>query len=95
MSRVYVDTNVFVYAVGGKSRFREPCRAFLSVVAAGRVDGETSAYSLQEVAHQRRRRGDADPASRAREVAAMCAAVHATDREVVFGALESSSDGRP
>jgi predicted nucleic acid-binding protein len=88
LSRVYVDTNVFVYAVGGESRFRAPCRTFLRAVASRRIVGETSAYAMQEVAHQRRRRGDASSASRAREVAAMCAAVHATDRDVVFGALE-------
>lgn len=88
MSRVYVDTNVFVYAVGGGSRFREPCRAFLRAVATGQLDGETSAYALQEVAHQRRRRGDASPTARAREVATMCAAIHPTDSEVVFDALE-------
>lgn len=88
MSRVYIDTNVFVYAVGGESRFRDPCRTFLRAVATRRVEGETSAYAVQEVAHQRRRRGDASPGSRAREVAAMCAVVHATDRDVVFGALD-------
>jgi predicted nucleic acid-binding protein len=87
LNRVYIDTNVFVYAVGGKSRFRDPCREFLHAVVGRRVNGETSAYAVQEVAHQRRRRGDSNAAARARDVAAMCTVVHPTDREVVLGAL--------
>jgi uncharacterized protein len=88
LNRVYIDTNVFVYAVGGESPFRDPCRRLLRAVANQRVNGETSAYAVQEVAHQRRRRGDEDAARRARDVAAMCAAVHATDHKVVLGALD-------
>jgi uncharacterized protein len=87
LNRVYIDTNVFVYAVGEKSRFRNPCREFLHAVVGRRVNGETSAYAVQEVAHQRRRRGDSDASARARDVAAMCTLVHPTDRGVVLGAL--------
>jgi uncharacterized protein len=92
MNRVYIDTNVFVYAVGEKSRYRDPCRELLHAVVGRRVNGETSAYAIQEVAHQRRRRGDGNASARARDVAAMCAVVHPTDREVVVGALDLIDD---
>lgn len=94
MNRIYIDTNVFVYAIGEKSRFRDPCREFLHAVVGGRVTGETSAYAVQEVAHQRRRRGDGNASARARDVAAMCTVVHPTDREVVLRALGLIDDLR-
>jgi predicted nucleic acid-binding protein len=94
VNRVYIDTNVFVYAIGGESRFRDPCREFLRAVVGGRVAGETSAYAVQEVAHQRRRRGDIDASARARDVAAICTVVHPADRDVVLGALGLIDDLR-
>jgi len=89
LSRVYLDANVFIYAVGKASRYREPCREILRAVVARRLSGETSVYTIQEVARQRQRRGDDDPTARAREAASMCEVLHAVDRRIVVGALDT------
>ena len=89
MKRVYLDTNVFIYAVGSASRYRDPCRQILSSVVEGQLNGETSVYTIQEVARQRHRRGDENPTKRAREVAAMCTAVHHLDAGIVVRALDA------
>lgn len=88
MRRVYLDTNVFVYAIGGESPRREPSRAVLRAVAERRLAGETSAYTLQEIVRQRRRRGDTKATARAREAAALCAVLHPVDRDVASTALD-------
>jgi predicted nucleic acid-binding protein len=85
--RVYLDANVFVYAVGGTSPHREPCRELLRATVAGRLSGETSVYTLQEVARQRQRRGDGEATARAREVAMFCETLHPVDERVVLDAL--------
>lgn len=87
MIRVYLDTNVFVYAVGGESPQREPCRAILRAVARRRLAGETSAYALQELVRQRQRRGDGNATERAREAAAVCSDVHPLDWEIASSAM--------
>lgn len=88
MSRVYLDTNVFIYAVGEDSPRREPSRAILRQVAQRRLAGETSAYALQEMARQRRRRGDSAMTQRIRETAALCTAIHPLDWDVLATAME-------
>lgn len=86
--RVYLDANVFVYAVGKESPHREPCRELLRATATGRLGGETSVYTLQEVERQRRRRGDDEATTRAREVATLCEALHPLDERVGLSALD-------
>ena len=88
LTRVYIDTNVFIYAVGGDSPYREPSRAILRRMAERRLAGETSAYALQEMARQRRRRGDAEMTRRIREAAALCSTIHPLDWDVVATAME-------
>ena len=88
MSRVYLDANVFIYAVGQDSRYRHACREILRLVVHRRLAGETSAYTIQEVARQRQRRGDDHPTARAREAASLCSVLHAVDRQVIVGALD-------
>ncbi len=88
MSRVYLDTNVFVYAVGGESPHREPCREVLRAVAQRRLAGETSAYALQELVRQRQRRGDGEATKRAREAAAVCSVLHPLDWEITSSAMD-------
>ncbi|HEX2161563.1 MAG TPA: type II toxin-antitoxin system VapC family toxin, partial [Thermoleophilaceae bacterium] len=87
MSRVYLDTNVFIYAIGGDSPHREPSREILRQVAERRLAGETSAYALQEMARQRRRRGDTEMTKRIREAAALCSTIHPLDWQVLANAL--------
>ncbi len=88
MTRVYLDTNVFVYAVGQDSPYREPCRDILRAVVSSSMTGETSVYTLQEVARQRSRRGDEHATARARDVASLCSVVHPVDRRVGMSALD-------
>jgi hypothetical protein len=57
MTRVFVDTNVLVYALGTEHPYREPCRAIVQLLADGRLQGETSVEVIQEVIHVRERRG--------------------------------------
>ena len=87
MTRVYLDTNVFVYAVGGESPHRESCRDILRAVAQRRLVGETSAYTMQELVRQRQRRGDEDATDRAREAAALCSDLHPLDWEIASTAM--------
>jgi hypothetical protein len=89
LSRVYLDANVFIYAVGDVSPHREACRRILSAVVDGQLLGETSAYTVQEVARQRHRRGDENPTRRAREVASICSVLHQVDRGIVVRALDA------
>jgi len=51
---VYVDTTIFMYAMGSESRFREPCARILRAGAADRAVLVTSAETLQEVLHRYR-----------------------------------------
>jgi predicted nucleic acid-binding protein len=88
LNRVYLDTNVFVYAVGGESPHREPCREVLRAVAQRRLAGETSAYALQELVRQRQRRGDGEATKRAREAAAVCSELHPLEWEIVSSAMD-------
>lgn len=47
----FVDTNVFMYAVGGPHPLRDPARAFFADAMAHRVPLVTSAEVLQELLH--------------------------------------------
>jgi uncharacterized protein len=86
--RVYLDTNVLVYAIGGDSPHRDPCREILRAVAERRLKGETSAYTVQEFVRQRRRRGDREAIARARYAIDICADLHPVDGAVVCQAIE-------
>ncbi|MBN1629573.1 MAG: type II toxin-antitoxin system VapC family toxin [Thermoleophilia bacterium] len=61
---MYVDTTIFMYAMGSESRFKEPCARILRAGAADEVALVTSAETLQEVLHRYRsigRQGDIQP----------------------------------
>ncbi len=87
MRRFLYDTNVFVYAVGGPSPYRDACRAIVERAAAGELAGEASVGLLQEFAHQRlRRTGDRRLAvAAARRVAPLCALHDVTAADVTLG----------
>jgi predicted nucleic acid-binding protein len=58
---VYVDTTIFMYAMGAESPFKEPCARILRAGAADRQVLVTSAETFQEVLHRYRsigRHGD-------------------------------------
>lgn len=88
MTRVYVDTNVFLYAIGTSHSYREPCRAIVGALGAGHLSGETSVETLQEIVHHRRRRGDADATGSGRRAADLCSVVHPIDRQLALAALD-------
>lgn len=63
--RLAVDTTVPIYALGGASPHREPCRALIRRAGDEEVHLEASISIVQEVAHVRARRtGDRPEASR-------------------------------
>jgi uncharacterized protein len=72
--RFLYDTNVFAYALGGPSPYRDACRAIVEHAADGRLDGEASADLVQELVHQRMRQtGDRKLAvATARRVRTLC-----------------------
>jgi len=77
--RVFVDTNVFVYAIGADHPYREPCRRVVGLIAASRLLGETSVEVVQEFAHVRGRRSG-DWAGRPRALARSNASTPLTTR---------------
>ncbi len=56
MRRFLCDTGVFVYALGGEHRYREPCRAILREVQSKRLAAEASVELIHEFAYVRMRR---------------------------------------
>lgn len=58
MGKVFLDANVFLYAIGADGPHREPCRQVLMAVGRGELDAVTSSEVLQEVLHVRSRRVD-------------------------------------
>jgi len=67
---MFLDTNIFLCAIGGDGPYREPCRQVLGAVGRGALDGVTSSEVLQEILHVRARRIDMKDAT----TAARCAA---------------------
>ena len=71
MRRFLFDTGVFVYALGGEHRYREPCRAILREVQSRRLGAEASVELIHEFVYVRLRRAAsrAEVASSARAIA--------------------------
>ena len=89
MTRVLVDANVFVYALGVEHPYRDPCRDVVAALARRELEAETSVEILQEVVHVRRRRmGAPDAAARAREILAWDLPVHEFDVDDLERALK-------
>jgi predicted nucleic acid-binding protein len=94
LTRVYLDSNIVLYAIGEESRFRNPCRRLLQSVVNRDLVGETSVLTVQDVVHHRQRRGDVAPVAHGRDVLSICSVAHPLDTSVVRMAL-SLMDGRP
>ncbi len=88
MRRFLFDTSVFLYALGGEHRYREPCRAILREMREGLLTGEASVELVHEFAYMRYRRTGtrADAAESARDVARTCT-LHAVGSDDVERAL--------
>lgn len=87
-ARLFVDTNVFLYARGGEHRYRTPCRLLLEAVGRGDLRLEASVEVVQEFTHVLLRRTIPrdDALAEAGEVRRLCL-VHAVDGTVLTGAL--------
>lgn len=73
MRRFLFDTGVFIYALGGDHRYREPCQAILRQVRGGRLAGEASVELIHEFAYVRyRRQHRADAAHWASRIRRSC-----------------------
>jgi predicted nucleic acid-binding protein len=70
MTRMFLDTNIFLYAVGGDGPYRESCRQVLAAVGRGALDGVTSSEVLQEILYVRSRRINMMDATKAARSAA-------------------------
>lgn len=101
MTRVYLDTNVFVYALGREHRYREPCRDIVERLRDGQIRGEISVQVVQEFAYVRGRRsagGYAEAARLARQLTRLAGAVHAVepaDLSDSLSVLEAHRSVRP
>ncbi len=56
MIRMFLDTNIFLYAIGGDGPHRQSCRQVLAAVGRGALNGVTSSEVLQEILYVRSRR---------------------------------------
>lgn len=54
---IFLDSNIFLYAVGTDHPLRAPCGRILQAVAEGHIDATTNAEAVQEVLHVLRRKG--------------------------------------
>jgi len=92
-AHVYVDTNVFLYAVGGDHPWRALSRAFLDRVAEGSVTAHVSTETIQEFVFHRARLHVATTAvQQARLVQAM-SRLHSFDAHVLDAALDLIGKG--
>lgn len=60
---IVLDTTVLVYAKAADHPLREPCRAIIQAVDAGRIRATTTAEAIQEFVHVRARRSDRSDAA--------------------------------
>lgn len=80
MTRVLVDTNVILYAIGGPHPYAEPCRRIVALAGEGRVDMEAPVDLVQEILHHRARRlGDRRQAAADAAAAATLCRLHAVE----------------
>lgn len=76
MATMFLDANVFLYAIGGDNPHREACRAILSAAGRGTLEAVTDSEVLQEILHVRSRRVNVrDGAAAVRAAAAIVADV--------------------
>lgn len=94
MTRGFVDSNVFIYALGGDHPHREACRRLVTDLARGELAGEISTEVVQEVVHVRRRRAGSsgDAVRRGREILAWGLPIHDFTRADLELALMLAAD---
>jgi predicted nucleic acid-binding protein len=70
VASLFLDANIFLYAIGSEGPYREPCRALLAAVGQGSLDGVTNTEVLQEILYVRARRVNMKDATKAARAAA-------------------------
>ncbi|CAN5744637.1 hypothetical protein BH23ACT4_BH23ACT4_03270 [soil metagenome] len=55
--KAFLDTSIFLYAVGSDHRYREPCRRILAGAGRGEFEAVVNIEVLQEYVHVRSRKG--------------------------------------
>ncbi len=89
MAPLFLDANVFLYAMGSEHAEKAPCRKLLEMVAAGRLEAVTSSEVLQEVLYVRLRRGNRNDALLAvRSIREMVSEILSVSGEDVMSACE-------
>lgn len=88
MRRLFLDTAVLAYAVGGEHAERETCRALLVAAVDGTLELHVSAEAVQEFGFDRlRRTSRATALEETRHVLALCT-VHPLDATVLDRSLD-------
>lgn len=90
--RLFVDTMVLAYAVGGHHEHRASCRAMLDRAADGSLELHASVETLQEFVSHRLRRGDRADAVRQGEHVRDLLVLHPFDGAVVDRMLDLVAD---
>ncbi len=85
---MYVETTIFIYAMGAESRFKDPCAHILRAGAADRAVLITSAETLQEVLHRYRSIG------RHKEIRATFDAISAAVRRILPVTFDDVDEAR-
>ncbi len=57
MATIFLDSNIFLYAVGADEGLRGPCGSILQAAAEGSIDATTNSEVIQEILHVLRRKG--------------------------------------
>lgn len=88
MTRVLLDANVFLHAVGSDPVLRPACQQVMAHLGEGRLRGEASSLMVEEVVHVRHRRtGDRTLATRDGRAAAALLTLHPVGEDVIESAL--------
>lgn len=93
MAAIFLDANIFLYAMGSDHPEKKPCVKLLDLVSGGRIEAVTSSEVLQEVLFARLKRGAREPALAAvRNVRDMVDEVLPVTGEDVLEACKMLSD---
>ncbi len=89
MTRILLDANVFLHALGSDELLRPACQAIIDQLELGRFVGEASALLVNEIVHVRHRRsGDRQRAVRDSRAAAALLVVRPVDDLDIDSALD-------
>jgi uncharacterized protein len=94
--RFLFDTGVFVYALGGAHRYREPCRRILREVQDSRLAAEASVELIHEFAYVRLRQvGSRADAARSAHTIRRSLSLHVVEPHDIERAIDLWSEHEP